>query len=151
MLMKNKMCIVKHIDKNDLEILKESRPEIIFYSETGACGPSGLVLIMLDKKHIYVENAFRYQESIEYERLIKETIRSVPELYLLGLQIKGETYKARKDYEYVYLGLGNSVFIREDIYLIHNLKSFNKFKNYLKKFSDEDFFTISIGESNEKH
>lgn len=135
--------MVKHLDFNDLKIIKENKPELIFYSQTGACGDSGLILIMLDLDHFFVANSLRTIKSKEYEALIKETIRCVPELDPLGLQIKDEHYKARKGYRYIYYGLGNAGFIKEETLVKYNLKTFKQFSEFVHKYAS-NFHKISI-------
>ena len=141
--------MVKHIELKDLKILKEEKPEIIFYSQAGACGDSGLILIMLDKQNFFVANSRRSIHSKEYENLIKETVRCVPELDPLGLQINGEEHKARKGYRFIYYGLGNAAFIRDDIFDVYKLNTYKEFFEFIGEYAG-NFHKISINKLEEE-
>ena len=50
------------ISKENVEQLKSKKPLILFYSENGGCGPSGLFFIIYEDKSAYCYSTF-YQKS----------------------------------------------------------------------------------------
>ena len=57
------------ISKENVEQLKSKKPLILYYSENGGCGPSGLFFIIFEDKSVYSYSTF-YQKS-EKNLLIK--------------------------------------------------------------------------------
>ncbi len=106
---------IKVFNYQNLSEITGKPPIICFYSENGACGPSGLFYVIFDDGTLYAYSTF-YEKSDK--GLIKEIMRYVPELEsLIQIPILCEERKrCRFDTVFgVYLGLGNHSLIREDI------------------------------------
>ncbi len=131
--------------KNNLEEASIKEPVICYYSEDGACGPSGLFFVVFSDRSCYGYSTY-YEKSDK--ELIRDIIEHVPELrQVVGfsgdLDYKREM---RDNLEMVYLGLGNHALIRED--LIKQMKEyegkyeFDLFKQLIENYVDGDIREI---------
>ncbi len=107
--------MIKVFNRENLKETLEKRPVICYYSENGACGPSGLFFVVFSDKSCYGYSTF-YGKSDK--GLINNIIEHVPELRSLvfvdcDLNFKRERYL--NSLEMVYLGLGNYALIQEEL------------------------------------
>ena len=100
----------------NLEETLTKKPAILYYSQDGACGPSGLFLVIFDDGSCYSYSTLYPQSDL---KLIHAIIEHVPEFKPL-LQIKGEYAKKRESFisslELINLGMGNEAFMRSDVF-----------------------------------
>ena len=125
--------MINVFSKNNLEEASKKEPVICYYSEDGACGPSGLFFVVFSDKSCYGYSTY-YEKSDK--ELIRSIIEHIPELrQVVGfsgdLNYKRET---RDNLEMVYLGLGNHALIRED--------SLKQMKEYEGKYVFERFMHL---------
>lgn len=131
--------------KNNLEEASKKEPVICYYSEDGACGPSGLFFVVFSDGSCYGYSTY-YEKSDK--KLIHDIIEHVPELRQVvgfsgNLNHKREMHE---NLEMVYLGLGNHALIRED--LLTQMKEyegkyeFERFKQLVENYVDGDIYEI---------
>ena len=107
----------------NLKEVENKKPLICYSSSNGACGPSGLFLVVFDDS-TYYENSDK--------ELIADIIATVPETYVLlsvfkkvGRKPKRRSYLMEmRDYD---LGLGNMVLLNKSINERFNFPSFWSF------------------------
>ena len=108
--MKKKINIFNYAN---LKEITSKTPAICFYSETGACGPSGLLFVIFEDKTLYAYSAFYRESDLE---LVREIINHVPEMrsliYLDSKHFKPKRER-RSNMEQLYLGLGNHALVDE--------------------------------------
>ena len=113
----------------NLKEVENKKPLICYSSSNGACGPSGLFLVVFDDGSIYGYST--YYENSDKE-LIADIIATVPETYVLlslfkkvGRKPKRRSYLMdMRDYD---LGLGNMVLLNKSINERFNFPSFWSF------------------------
>ena len=137
--------MINVFSKNNLEEASKKEPVICYYSEDGACGPSGLFFVVFSDRTCYGYSTY-------YEKSDKELIRDIIEHVHELRQVVGFSgdldYKRemRDNLEMVYLGLGNHALIRED--LIKQMKEyegkyeFDLFKQLIENYVDGDIREI---------
>lgn len=107
--------MISVFNKDNLEEASKKEPAICYYSENGACGPSGLFFVIFSDKSCYGYSTY-YQKSDL--KLIRDIVEHVPELRQL-VYIEGElNYKRERtkdNLEMIYLGLGNYALVKEDL------------------------------------
>ena len=106
--------MINVFSKNNLEEASKKEPVICYYSEDGACGPSGLFFVVFSDKSCYGYSTY-YEKSDK--ELIRSIIEHIPELRQVvgfsgNLNYKREIHD---NLEMAYLGLGNHALIREDL------------------------------------
>lgn len=106
--------MIKVFNQNNLKEVLNKKPIICYYSENGACGPSGLFFVVFSDRTCYAYST--YYEKSDFN-LIHDILEYVPELTSLvrveeELNFKRERYK--NEYELVYLGLGNYGLLKND-------------------------------------
>ena len=133
-------------NRNNLNSVLNKTPLICYYSENGACGPSGLFFVIFNDNSIYAYSTY-YKKSDR--QLINEIAEHVPEFApLIGLdgEFNFKRESTTKNMELFYLGLGNFAYIHNSI-----LEEFNqyegeylitKFKKLVNKYSNEDLTSI---------
>ena len=137
--------MIKVFDKSNLEEALAKKPVLLFYSENGACGCSGLLFAIFNDNSCYAYSTY-YQKSDG--ELIKEIIECIPEFRVLigtsGLiKNKRERYD---DLELIYLGLGNHALINENLYHylneIEGEYSYGKFIKLARSIVGDEFNSI---------
>lgn len=106
---------IKVFNYSNINEITSKSPTICYYSENGACGPSGLFYVIFDDGSLYAYSTY-YEKSDM--KLIKNIICHAPELRSL-IYLDDETSperKCRNDMVSIYLGLGNHGLICEHIY-----------------------------------
>ena len=140
MLMVN---MIKVFDHENVDEIINKKPLMCYYSENGACGPSGLFFVIFEDRSCYAYSTY-YPESDT--NLIHRINECVPELRsLLGGQ--GDYQYQRKstleDMEYLYLGLGNYGLVEHQVY--------KKVKRYKKEHIFSAFMKVVEGYVKEKN
>ena len=107
--------MIKVFNRDNLVEASKKEPTICYRSENGACGPSGLFFVIFSDKSCYAYSTFYEKSDIS---LVKEIIEHVPELRMLiyvddELNYKRERF--HKEFEEVYLGLGNYAIMTEEL------------------------------------
>lgn len=133
-------------DKNNLKEVINKKPLILYYSENGACGPSGLFFVIFQDKSCYGYSTF-YEKS--NKTLIHSIIEHVPEFKFIMTNDKDMNYKREhfNTYSDVYLGLGNWSLIDES--LLDEFHSYeegyiiNSFKKLVIAHTDQSVLEIS--------
>ncbi len=138
--------MIKVFDKDNLKETLNKKPIICYYSENGACGPSGLFFVIFSDGDCYAYSTL-YKESDK--ELIRHILEHVPELRQL-VHVSGDINPLRErsndTYESIYLGLGNYGLLREDYAL--NLDKyegdyvFTRFGNMVNEYIKKDTFDI---------
>ena len=125
-----------------MEEASKKEPVICYRSENGACGPSGLFFVIFSDKSCYAYSTFYEKSDIS---LVKEIIEHVPELRMLIYVDNELNYKRErfhKEFEEVYLGLGNYAIMTEE--LREELNNYDEefvfgcFKKLVSNHLDED-------------
>ncbi len=131
--------------KNNLEEASKKEPVICYYSEDGACGPSGLFFAVFSDRSCYGYSTY-YEKSDK--ELIRDIVEHVPELIRV-VGFSGNLNHKREmcdNLEMVYLGLGNDALIRED--LLKQMKEYEgkyeyeRFKQLVENYVDGDIYEI---------
>ena len=107
--------MIKVFSRDNLEEASKKEPVICYRSENGACGPSGLFFVIFSDKSCYAYSTFYEKSDIS---LVKEIIKHVPELRMLIYVDNELNYKRErfhKEFEEVYLGLGNYAIMTEEL------------------------------------
>ena len=107
--------MIKVFSRDSLEEASKKEPVICYRSENGACGPSGLFFVIFSDKSCYAYSTFYEKSDIS---LVKEIIEHVPELRMLIYVDNELNYKRErfhKEFEEVYLGLGNYAIMTEEL------------------------------------
>lgn len=107
--------MIKVFSRDNLEEASKKEPVICYRSENGACGPSGLFFVIFSDKSCYAYSTFYERSDIS---LVKEIIEHVPELRMLIYVDNELNYKRErfhKEFEEVYLGLGNYAIMTEKL------------------------------------
>lgn len=107
--------MIKVFSRDNLEEASKKEPVICYRSENGACGPSGLFFVIFSDKSCYAYSTFYEKSDIS---LVKEIIEHVPELRMLIYVDNELNYKRErfhKEFEEVYLGLGNYAIMTEEL------------------------------------
>ena len=122
--------MISVFDKNNLEETSKKEPVICYYSEDGACGPSGLFFVVFTDRSCYGYSTY-YEKSDK--ELIRDIIEHVPELRQVVGFSGNLNYKRKlcENLEMVFLGLGNHALIREDL--------LKQMKEYKGKYEYERF------------
>ena len=137
--------MINVFNRNNLEEASKKEPVICYYSEDGACGPSGLFFVVFSDRSCYGYSTY-YEKSDK--DLIRDIVEHVPELRQV-VGFSGDLNykrKMRDNLEMVYLGLGNHTHIRED--LIKQTKEFegkyefDRFKHLIENYVDGDIYEI---------
>ena len=107
--------MIKVFNRDNLVEASKKEPVICYRSENGACGPSGLFFVIFSDKSCYAYSTFYEKSDIS---LVKEIVEHVPELRMLiyvddELNYKRERF--HKEFEEVYLGLGNYAIMTEEL------------------------------------
>ena len=138
--------MIKVFKKDNLNEVLNKKPLILYYSENGACGPSGLFFVVFDDKSCYAYSTY-YEKSDM--KLIHEIVEYVPELASLLRDEGNYSFKRERqkdEYEFVYLGLGNYGLILEELYdKMHEYEgqySFGKFKQLVSNNIEGDIKDI---------
>ena len=107
--------MIKVFNRDNLVEASKKEPIICYRSENGACGPSGLFFVIFSDKSCYAYSTFYEKSDIS---LVKEIIEHVPELRMLIYSDDRLNYKRerfQKEFEEVYLGLGNYAIMTEEL------------------------------------
>ena len=107
--------MIKVFNRDNLVEASKKEPIICYRSENGACGPSGLFFVIFSDKSCYAYSTFYEKSDIS---LVKEIIEHVPELRMLIYVDNELNYKRErfhKEFEEVYLGLGNYAIMTEEL------------------------------------
>lgn len=122
------------ISNENVHTLANKKPLILYYSENGGCGPSGLFFIIFEDKSVYSYSTF-YQKSDK--ELINKTLEYVPQLQ--GLIGRNEEHPCEpekmKGYKLVYLGLGNHALMHRSVYKKKYEHDFGDFITCAEKLS----------------
>ena len=102
--------IVTEISNKDLKKGVFTNAQFIFFAESGAMGEPGKVLIVTSGGSIFHGNYC--MGDIKLSSLH----RSIPVLKACGFGTFGEGVKIPNDWQYEYLGAGNHLIIRKDVY-----------------------------------
>ncbi len=137
--------MINVFNKNNLEEASKKEPVICYYSEDGACGPSGLFFAIFTDRSCYGYSTY-YEKSDK--ELIRSIIEHVPELRQVVGFSGNLNYKRKlcENLEMVFLGLGNHALIRED--LLKQMKEyegkyiFERFIHLVKNYIDGDIHEI---------
>ena len=133
-------------DKNVDDVI-DKKPLIVSWSRNGACGPSGLMLVIFDDGSSYAYSTFyKYRD----DDLIDEIVESVPEYKTLMNLGKAENSKREPQKEQMrltYLGLGNIAYVENKLFeKFLNLNGSGKyeiFKKVVKQYSGEELWDIA--------
>ena len=107
--------MIKVFSRDNLEEASKKEPVICYRSENGACGPSGLFFVIFSDKSCYAYSTFYEKSDIS---LVKEIIEHVPELRMLiyvDNELNNKRERFHKEFEEVYLGLGNYAIMTEEL------------------------------------
>ena len=125
-------------NKNNVNKVLDKTPLIVFYSENGACGPSGLLLVIYSDHTSYAYSTL--YKSRDYQ-LIKSILECVPEFSPL-LQIEDEHIDKRKrildEMNIIYLGLGNFAFIHNSIFEEKMEMNYPYFKEVVESLTNKN-------------
>lgn len=133
-------------DKNVNEVVNK-KPIIVLWSRNGACGPSGLMLVIFDDGSSFAYSTFyKYRDN----DLIEEIVESVPEFKTLMNLGKETNYKRepfKEQMRLTYLGLGNIAYVENSLFeRFLNLNGGGKyelFKKVVKQYSGEELSDIA--------
>ena len=129
-------------NKDNVKEVLNKTPLIVFYSENGACGPSGLLLVIYSDHSSYGYSTL--YKSRDYQ-LIKSILEYVPQFSPL-LQIEDEHIDKRKrkldEMNIIYLGLGNFAFIHNSIFEEKLEMNYPCFKEVVKSLTNKDIGEI---------
>ena len=133
-------------EKNVDDVI-DKKPLIVSWSRNGACGPSGLMLVIFDDGSSYAYSTFyKYRD----DDLIDEIVESVPEFKTLMNLGKAENTKREPQKEQMrltYLGLGNIAYVENKLFeKFLNLNGSGKyeiFKKAVKQYSGEELWDIA--------
>lgn len=133
-------------EKNVDDVI-DKKPLIVSWSRNGACGPSGLMLVIFDDGSSYAYSTFyKYRD----DDLIDEIVESVPEFKTLMNLGKAENSKREPQKEQMrltYLGLGNIAYVENKLFeKFLNLNGSGKyeiFKKVVKQYSGEELWDIA--------
>ncbi len=133
-------------NKNNLKEVLDKKPLICYYSENGACGPSGLFLTVFQDHSCYAYSTY-YKKSDK--QLIHDIIEHVPELRcLIGLDDVFNFQRKRyvDEYDFFYLGLGNWTLLHHSVVSPNEHAGgqyyFPCFKELIRKQTNEDIQSI---------
>lgn len=116
----------------NLEETISKKPIALYYSQNGACGPSGLFLVIFMDGSCYSYSTMYEQSDF---KLIHDIVEHVPEFKSL-LQIKGE-YAKKRDWftvrlQLVNLGLGNEAFVSGEVFEAISVEDHVYFLDFVK-------------------
>lgn len=135
--------MVKHFAFEDISICKEHKPIVLFYSSTGAMGPIGLVLVMLDNKDIYVANTCRYNEN-GYKELIDTLFNEFPLLQSISMPLVKDHIKIPFSYDCIYFGYGNGALIDKEVVNKYKILDFRSFFDFINQIAKTDVLDVSL-------
>ena len=137
--------------KENVNEVLHKKPLICFYSSNGACGPSGLMLVIFSDKSSYGYST--YSENTDHQ-LVVSIASNVPEFGpLLHLEDDYEEKRGRQleDMSFYYLGLGNACFIHDSLIKEDekmNIKAFKKLIEKVANISMDEMFNKIWEETN---
>ncbi|MCQ2814837.1 MAG: hypothetical protein MJ227_00875 [Bacilli bacterium] len=139
------MGIVRHFTLENINLCKKQDPIVLFYSSTGAMGPSGLILVMLENEDIYVANACRYKEK-GYKEIVDSLFKEFPLLNCISMPLVKGKIKIPSSHEYIYLGYGNGAIINKGIINKYKIKDFRSFFGFINKIAKTDVEKVAYAQ-----
>lgn len=126
----------KVFSEENIKEVKNKKPLVLYYSENGACGPSGLFFVIFEDKSAYCYSTF-YKKSDRV--LVDKILEYVPQLQ--GLLGRNEEHpcdpKCMKGYRLLYLGLGNHALMHRSVYKENLEFDIRGFKTYCEQMCGE--------------
>ena len=132
--------MINIITKENINKLKNEIPSLIFRSEYGAQGPSGLLIIATFNKELYVFN-INYEDN--YSIKAEEIVSTIPHMIHFRYKDMYEKFGLKRKY----LGYGNILLFNEKYYDVFNSSGHTYGKTYaLFKENFKSIFNISLEE-----
>ena len=131
----NKFCICS-IKKEDFLKIKED--DVLFITNPGRMGDEDGITFVLEKGNnylVYRLDGFLYPNNKECITL-KDAIKQFPRWYKSWQHINKDNYQEK--YKYLYMGLGNGLYVDKKIY--NDFKPYleEKVKEYLNDYDEDD-------------
>ena len=135
--------MVRHFSRNNLNFIKNKKPDFLYFCPLSGKGPSGLMLAVYDTNNFFVANYSRNKEE-GYSDLLNEILECVPEFQLITKICKSSNKREKFDgLDYIYFGYGNVALMQPKIYVKNEINNFFSFKNYLAKLNKINLYKLS--------
>ena len=143
--------MVFHFNHKNLDYLSKKEPNFVYFCPPGSMGPSGLMLASYNEKDFYVANYNRIEEK-GYKDLLIKILENIPEFQLLSQNHKYDAKRERfEGLDFMYLGCGNVMLMKPEIYAKNEINNFFSFKNYLARLNQVNLYKVSTDDKTWKN